>query len=181
MKKVVAVLLIMSMCLSFAACANSDNSNSSTVEPKTESSKVEATPEPTVEPTVEPTEEPTLAPTETPKPTTEPVTSDNPLMNAEFETANVKSGSGDVIGQRGYILIDKSVLEGVTNEQMIEFATSCVDDSGLNWVSIICTDGTGVCFQGSMSMFFVYGTMDNEGGITDAGTTYMLKDGIYSK
>ena len=107
---------------------------------------------------------------------------ENPLLSATFSLDEVKSGVGDnALGQYGYIKIDKKDLKTVTNEQFTEFAEQKVQDSGLNWVSIICDDGTGICFAGSISYVAEYGEVDTDRAIlkstgvimrTDSGYTY---------
>lgn len=107
--------------------------------------------------------------------------SDNPLMKADLQTADVKNGTGDkVIGKRGYIKIDKAALKSITNEQFTEFANKKVNDSGLNWVSIICEDGTGICFVGSVSSVADYGTQDSEGKINKQIGVIMLEENGYT-
>ena len=106
-------------------------------------------------------------------------TSDNPLISADFKTADVKSGSGDILGQRGYINLSKSDLKTITNEQLVDFANEKVAGSGLNWVAIICEDGTGICFSGSIKEIASYGKLDSEGALLSAEGDLMLKNGIY--
>lgn len=142
--------------------------------PKTEQPTVPEEPEnPETPPTPEPEKQPADA-QNTSK-------SENPLMKASFETADVKNGTGDkVIGKRGYVKINKSDLKTITNEQFTEFANAKVKDSGLNWVSIICEDGTGISFAGSISYVADYGTIDAEGRITKQIGVIMLEEGGYT-
>lgn len=105
----------------------------------------------------------------------------NPLLEAEFLTADVKNGTKDqVIGKRGYIKIKKSDLKNITNEQFTAFANEKVANSGLNWVSIICEDGTGISFAGSISYVADYGTLDIEGCITKQVGVIMLEGDSYT-
>lgn len=128
------------------------------------------------------------APAANPAPTAEKQTkaqdtakSDNPLMTIDLQTADVKNGTGDkVIGKRGYIKIDKAALKTITNEQFTEFANKKVDNSGLNWVSIICEDGTGICFAGSIGSVADYGTQDAEGRINKQIGVIMLEENGYT-
>lgn len=106
---------------------------------------------------------------------------ENPLLSATFSLDEVKSGVGDnVLGQYGYIKIDKKDLKTVTNEQFTEFAEQKVQDSGLNWVSIICDDGTGICFAGSISYVAEYGEVDTDGAILKSTGVIMLTDSGYT-
>ena len=41
------------------------------------------------------------------------------------------------------------------------------DNPWYNWVSIICEDGTGICFSGSDIYYPSYGKLDTDGAITD--------------
>lgn len=110
-----------------------------------------------------------------------PTETNNPLLQATFSTAEVKSGMGNnTIGKRGFINISKADLKNITNEQFTQFANEKVADSGLNWVSIICEDGTGICFAGSMSYIADYGTLDEDGGITKQIGVIMLEESGYS-
>ena len=106
---------------------------------------------------------------------------ENPLLSATFSLDEVKSGVGDnALGQYGYIKIDKKDLKTVTNEQFTEFAEQKVQDSGLNWVSIICDDGTGICFAGSISYVAEYGEVDTDGAILKSTGVIMLTDSGYT-
>lgn len=103
----------------------------------------------------------------------------NPLMKAEFSTADVKSGLGDnAVGKRGFIKISKSDLNTITAEQFNEFVKEIVENSELNWVSIICDDGTGLCFTGSNTLVIDYGDLDQDGAVTKSlGTIMLTEDG----
>ena len=100
---------------------------------------------------------------------TETPQSDNPLMNADLNTGTVYSGDkSKVLGSYGYINISKAVLKNITEEQFEEFAQEKVKDNPwYNWVSIICEDGTGICFSGSDIYYPSYGKLDTDGAITD--------------
>lgn len=94
--------------------------------------------------------------------------SSNPLLNAQVVTAPVKSGDNSkTLGTYAYISISKAILKAVTLEQFTEFAQTVVDNSGYNWFSIICEDGTGICFSGSDIYYPSYGKLDTDGAITD--------------
>lgn len=94
--------------------------------------------------------------------------SSNPLLNAQVVTAPVKSGDNSkTLGTYAYISISKDILKSVTLEQFTEFAQTVVDNSGYNWFSIICEDGTGICFSGSDIYYPSYGKLDTDGAITD--------------
>lgn len=88
----------------------------------------------------------------------------NPLMEAEFFTADVMNGLGtEKIGEWGYIEITKSDMAAVTSDQITEFCQNKCDNSGLNWIGIIFEDGTGLHITpGSWFIQMDYGTIDVE-------------------
>ena len=101
-------------------------------------------------------------------------------MDYDPIVTDLKSGNGDVVGQRAHIRIMKSQLEEVTEENFREFAESVVKDSGYNWVSIICDDGTGICFTGSNTIHADYGTIDNDGTVpAPVGSIDLTEGGTY--
>lgn len=104
---------------------------------------------------------------------------DSRLKNATIFTADVYNGtSTEVIGQRAYIILPKDALKEITAEGYSQFVSSAVKDSGYNWFSIICDDGTGINFAGCSSAFATYGEMDSEGSITDPiGYISLTEDG----
>lgn len=108
----------------------------------------------------------------------------NLLINANFATAPVMSGDGtEKIGDRGYIIIAKDMLKKSSQSDFKEFVKKRVKDSGLNWVSIRCDDGTGICFEGSVAEMATYGQMAKDGTITKTIGYIQLKNGkyVYSK
>lgn len=108
----------------------------------------------------------------------------NVLMDYDLTVKEVKSGDGSIIGQRAYIRIMKSQLQEIAPENFVEFVESRVRDSGYNWVSIICDDGTGICFPGSMVQVADYGKLDDDGSILESFGTIALEEGggyAYSK
>lgn len=113
--------------------------------------------------------------------TTESI-SNNVLMSADFKVANVMSGDNSTkLGEYGYINVSKEQLKVVSMEEYDEFCTKRVDDSDYNWVSIICEDGTGICFAGSLSYCATYGELDEEGSILQSTGTIMSNfDGTYT-
>ena len=105
----------------------------------------------------------------------------NVLMDYDLIVKDVKSGSGEKIGEYAYIRIMKSQLEGITEENYAEFAETVVKDSGYNWVAIMCDDGTGICFPGSMYYVAQYGKQDSDGGILEVyGDITLNDDGGYT-
>ena len=105
----------------------------------------------------------------------------NVLMDYDLIVKDVKSGSGDVIGEYAYIRIMKKQLEEITEENYKEFAESVVKDSGYNWVAILCDDGTGICFPGSMYYVADYGKQDADGSILESyGTITLNESGGYT-
>lgn len=105
----------------------------------------------------------------------------NVLMDYDLIVKDVKSGSGDVIGEYAYIRIMKKQLEEIAEENYKEFAESVVKDSGYNWVAILCDDGTGICFPGSMYYVADYGKQDADGSILESyGTITLNESGGYT-
>jgi len=105
----------------------------------------------------------------------------NFLLDCKVKTEDVKSGSGDVIGQRAYISILKSELVDLTAENFAEFAETVVKDSGYNWFTIKCDDGTGIVFPGSMYYVGDYGKLDDDGAILESyGTITLDESGSYT-
>lgn len=91
------------------------------------------------------------------------------LENATIFTADIFNGSGtEVIGQRAYIILPKSALKEITESEYSVFLDSKVKDSGYNWFSIICDDGTGIVFNGCFTGVGTYGNMDQEGAVVEA-------------
>lgn len=113
--------------------------------------------------------------------TTEAI-SNNILMNADFKVANVMSDDKSTkLGQYGYIIITKDQLKSITMEDYNEFCNKIVDGSGYNWVSIICEDGTGICFAGSLPYCADYGKVDKDGAILQSiGTIISNFDCTYT-
>ena len=79
----------------------------------------------------------------------------------------MKTGSGDKIGEYAYIRITKAQLQAITEENYKECVETVVKDSGYNWVAILCDDGTGMCFPGSMYYVGTYGKQDTDGSILE--------------
>jgi len=90
------------------------------------------------------------------------------LMSVEVKTADVMNGfKTEKVGERAYIEVSKDALKSVTPEEFLEFTKSKVDGSGYNWWSIVCDDGTGIVFTGSMSLLSEYGKLDSDGRIEE--------------
>ena len=105
----------------------------------------------------------------------------NVLMDYDLIVKDVQSGSGEKIGEYAYIRVMKSQLEEITEENYKEFAETVVQDSGYNWVAIICDDGTGICFPGSMYYAAQYGKQDSDGGILEQyGAITLNENGGYT-
>lgn len=105
----------------------------------------------------------------------------NDLMDYELTVKDVLSGSGDVLGQYAYIRITADQLEEMTPDNLKEFADSVVDGSGYNWVSIVTTSGTGICFSGSDISSAMYGKLDEDGSVLEASGFWTRDaDGNYS-
>ena len=81
----------------------------------------------------------------------------NVLMDYDLTVKDVKTGSGDKIGE------------------------TVGKDSGYNWVAILCDDGTGICFPGSMYYVGTYGKQDSDGSILeDYGAITLDENGGYT-
>lgn len=108
--------------------------------------------------------------------------SSNPLMNVEVQIADVMNGTNsEKLGEWAEILIGKETLKEITQEQFAEFCNEIIKDSGYNWFTISCEDGTGIQFVGSVSYVSTYGNLDNEGRITEPiGTIMVQEDGSYN-
>lgn len=175
-KKIVFLLAFLLLACPLTACGSTDQP------PQQEQMQTDSMPAPEAPPAE--TKQPEQAasdPADAQQPAPVEKETQNPLLRAEFSTADVKSGIGNnIIGKRGYVKINKETLKTITHEQFTEFANTKVADSGLNWVSIICEDGTGICFTGSMSYVADYGTLDEEGGITKQIGVIMLEESGYT-
>ena len=105
----------------------------------------------------------------------------NVLMDYDLTVKDVKTGSGDKIGEYAYIRITKAQLQAITEENYKEFVETVVKDSGYNWVAILCDDGTGICFPGSMYYAGTYGKQDTDGSILeDYGAITLDENGGYT-
>lgn len=105
----------------------------------------------------------------------------NVLMDYDLTVKDVKTGSGDKIGEYAYIRITKAQLQSITEENYKEFVETVVKDSGYNWVAILCDDGTGICFPGSMYYVGTYGKQDTDGSILeDYGAITLDENGGYT-
>lgn len=105
----------------------------------------------------------------------------NFLLDCNVKTADVESGSGDVIGQRAFVSVLKSQLADLTPENFAEFAETVVKDSGYNWYTIKCDDGTGIVFAGSDTAAAIYGVLDDEAAISETiGFISINADGSYT-
>lgn len=92
----------------------------------------------------------------------------NALLIAPVREAPVMNGfKTERIGTRAYVKVSKDDLKTITNEQYTTFVDTVVKDSGYNWFTIFCDDGTGICFAGSIGFFAEYGILDEEGSITE--------------
>ena len=106
-----------------------------------------------------------------------PAVHKNPLTQAKVKTADVMNGFGtDKIGERAYIEIGKEDLQNVTQEDFKEFADTVVKDSGYNYFTVICDDGTGVFFGGSEIIIVSYGKLNDEGMLEETVGDILLQD-----
>lgn len=110
---------------------------------------------------------PTASPTpSSSEPTVSPVPSENPLMVADFKTADVFNGlNTEKIGEYGYIDFKKADMEAITAGQLTEFCQLKCAGSGLNFISVVFEDGTGLHINpGSWFVSIPYGTVDVQTG-----------------
>lgn len=98
----------------------------------------------------------------------------NALMDTELKEAETKDGAS-----YAYVNITKEKLKGITLEQFTEFTNTVVKDSGYNWVSVICDDGTGLQYTGSQTMAVDYGKLDSDGCISEHQGVIMITEGGY--
>lgn len=200
MKKVTVWLMATMMVASLSGCGFTDGvkdgmnaamaTETSQGETKVQETASEATTEATetvteetkqveTEPTEIKQEETT---TEAQEATQDQAASTNILLNAPVTVHDVKNGTKtEKIGEWAEVVVGKDLLKSVTNEEYAEFCDQVVKDSGYNWVTISCGDGTGIQFQGSISYIATYGKIDTDGCIDTAIGTIMLQgDGTYS-
>lgn len=99
----------------------------------------------------------------------------NDLLDYNLVVKDVLNGTGDtVIGQYGYISIMGSQLEEMTADNLREFSEKVVAGTNYNWVSIIATDGNGICFSGSDVSFATYGKLNKDGSIAETIGTWTV-------
>lgn len=178
-KKLYIILAVLAVIAILVSALGSEDSKETETEPPQESEIIQNQGEETEQETsAAPETEPESEPVETPAETE----SDNPLIAAEISVSDVMNGTKtEKIGEWAEIRVNKDVLKSVTQEQYAEFCEQVVKDSGYNWFTISCEDGTGIQFSGSISYVATYGTLDNEGCITETTGTIMLEsDGTYS-
>lgn len=110
--------------------------------------------------------------------------SDNIFFSTEVGYAYVWNGmETEIIGERGYITVNKADALTATAEDLAVFAETYVDNSGLNWFTIYLyspdSDLTGICFIGSNIYAVNYGKLDLDGTITDTYGALFYEDGSY--
>ena len=108
----------------------------------------------------------------------------NFLLNYELQEEDVKSGSGNVIGKRGYINVPKAELynnlEG--NEELAAFIQelfeSKIDEKKYNWFNIFFEDGSTFLFTGANWTIIDYVEKPNYQGTTpiDPDAVFIMKD-----
>lgn len=164
MKRFLFLVLVVTLLLPIVGCSDTKGPDEppANSEPSTTPNTVPDAPAAPGEPDATPLDEPSDS--TSPGGPTESL-SDNVLMSANVHVSKVLSGTGDEIGEYAYVSISKDELKGITETDYKEFAETVVRDSGYNWVAIICDDGTGICFPGSMSYVAQYGTQDADGSI----------------
>lgn len=175
-KRFLALFLAMSLMILVSACNNSKDNTP----PKEDVTEQEIVVEETVQEDTTSVSDNEIAAneiTEDEIDETLPPKTSNILMSAKVKTADVKNGTDtEVIGRRAYIEVKKADFENISMEDFAEFATERVKDSGYNWYSIICDDGTGVCFPASIYYVAEYGELYSDGSISYAYGGYIYQD-----
>ena len=90
----------------------------------------------------------------------------NDLMDYDLIVKDVMNGTGDtVIGQCAYISITGDELDEVTADDLKEFSENVVSGTSYNWVSILATNGKGICFAGADPSWATYGELEKDGSL----------------
>lgn len=98
------------------------------------------------------------------------------ILGHNVMTADVMNGpKTKAIGTYAYIEMDRSELDGLSDDQWIEIFAA-VDGMDYNYFSIICEDGTGAVFPGCSFVASV-GEMDDTGSIVKTEKELMCPDG----
>lgn len=108
----------------------------------------------------------------------------NILLDCDVKISDVKSGSGDIIGQRAYISVLKSQLKEITEDNYKEFVETVVKSDkykGFNYFTIKCDDDTGLLFSSCSDDIVTYGEIDDDDTISKSiGFICLGKDGTYT-
>ena len=94
----------------------------------------------------------------------------NPLIDAEMQSKIVGNSL------MAYIEVDKDILRTITEEEYRAFSEEIVKNSGYNWFTIKCGDGTGIVYAGSFYACAVYGKLDADGCIEEPYRYIYLTD-----
>lgn len=94
----------------------------------------------------------------------------NPLIDAEMQSKIVGNSL------MAYIEVDKDILRAITEEEYRAFSEEIVKNSGYNWFTIKCGDGTGIVYAGSFYACAVYGKLDADGCIEEPYRYIYLTD-----
>lgn len=109
-------------------------------------------------------------------------TVDNPLLACDIMEADVKSGSGKVIGKRAYINIPEDEFKQLSDDQIAEFVNNNVDGADYNYYTIDFGNGRGVVFPGCMGIAGTIGEIDSSGSIMASEYNFSVSsDGKVSK
>lgn len=101
------------------------------------------------------------------------------LLEAPEETYDIISADHEVIGKWAELKITKESLVATTEEQFERFCHDRVEESGYNWYTIACSDGTGIQFNGCFTGAATYGIIDKDGCIEDVLGYITLGDDGY--
>lgn len=101
------------------------------------------------------------------------------LWEIPEETYDVISADHEAIGKWAELKITKESLVATTEEQFERFCHDRVEESGYNWYTIACSDGTGIQFNGCFTGAATYGIIDKDGCIEDVLGYITLGDDGY--
>ena len=94
------------------------------------------------------------------------------ILNEDFDSS--------VIGQYAFIRVSNDHFSKITAEHLREFVENRVSGCSYNWISIIATNGTGICFPACNTLCGTYGELEKDGSVSKTlGTWTLQEDGNY--
>lgn len=100
----------------------------------------------------------------------------NVLMDYELTEVPVEK-DGKEVGRYAFIRVTKTQLQEITAENFAEFVSARVDGADYDYLSIVCDDGTGICFAGCSTITADYGTLSENKTVGEVLGTISLADG----